>query len=98
MNNVRTGLQNLLHNPQQHSLYAIDKFWFNLQKIDNWFLIVPLTVVQREDYSDIEKRVINYKRAMTDLDKEELLNRIKIHKDQENEKKRYQEIISKINR
>jgi glycosyl transferase family 25 len=76
LDNVKTGLTNLLHTPKQHTLYAIDKYWFNLQKIDRWFLIIPLTVVQREDYSDIEKKVINYKSVMTDLSKEELLKRI----------------------
>jgi GR25 family glycosyltransferase involved in LPS biosynthesis len=76
LDNVKTGLTNLLHTPKQHALYAVDKYWFNLQKIDRWFLIIPLTVVQREDYSDIEKRVINYKNVMTDLSKEELLKRM----------------------
>ena len=56
-------------NPEQHSFYAIDKFWFHLQKKDNWFLIIPLTVTQKEDYSDIEKRYTNYTKSMLDLDK-----------------------------
>jgi hypothetical protein len=56
-------------------LYAIDKYWFNLQKVDNWFLIIPLTVTQREDYSDIEKRPTNYTNVMTDLDKEEFFKK-----------------------
>jgi hypothetical protein len=68
--NYRTGIKKLLDNPSQHVLYAIDKYWFNLQRKDNWYLIIPLTVVQREDYSDIEKRATNYARVMTDLDKE----------------------------
>lgn len=68
--NFKTGIQKLLAAPLDHRLYAIDKYWFNLQKKDNWFLIIPLTVVQREDYSDIEKRPTNYTRMMVDLDKE----------------------------
>jgi DNA-binding MltR family transcriptional regulator len=59
-----------MENPESPVLYAIDKYWFNLQKIHNWFLIIPLTVTQREDYSDIEKRATNYTHVMTDLDKE----------------------------
>jgi hypothetical protein len=51
-------------------LYAIDKYWFKLQQKDNWYLITPLTVTQREDYSDIEERNTNYTRLMVDLDKE----------------------------
>ena len=43
------------NNPTNKTQYAIDKFWFGLQGIHNWYLITPLTVVQREDYSDIEK-------------------------------------------
>jgi glycosyl transferase family 25 len=72
LNNIKMGLTNLLNNPTNKTQYAIDKFWFGLQEIHNWYLITPLTVVQREDYSDIEKRVTNYKSLMTDLDKEEM--------------------------
>jgi GR25 family glycosyltransferase involved in LPS biosynthesis len=71
--NYRTGIKKLIENPSQHVIYAIDKFWFNLQKRDNWFLIIPLTVIQREDYSDIEKRATNYCKAMLDLDKESMM-------------------------
>ena len=59
-----------MENPESPVLYAIDKYWFNLQKKHNWYLIIPLTVTQREDYSDIEKRATNYTHVMTDLDKE----------------------------
>jgi glycosyl transferase family 25 len=76
MENVKMGLHNLLKYPQHHTLYAIDKFWQELQKVDNWFLITPITVVQKEDYSDIEKKVTNYSKPMLDLDKTELLRRI----------------------
>ena len=70
IHNFRKGIKKLIENPQLHALYAIDKYWFHLQKRDNWFLIIPLTVTQREDYSDIEKRATNYAKVMTDLDKE----------------------------
>ena len=63
------GVTQLLHKPASHALYAIDKFWFVLQNVDKWFLIIPPTIIQREDYSDIEKRTTNYAKAMTDLDK-----------------------------
>ena len=66
-----------MREPNKHVFYAIDKYWFNLQEIDNWYLIVPLSVIQRTDYSDIEKKIVNYKRIMTDLDKMELVNRMK---------------------
>jgi glycosyl transferase family 25 len=70
INNYREGIKKLIENPSNHKIYAIDKYWFQLQKIHNWYLIIPLSVTQREDYSDIEKRPTNYSRAMLDLDKE----------------------------
>lgn len=70
INNFREGINKLMREPHNHILYAIDKYWFNLQAVDKWYLIIPLTVTQREDYSDIEKRPTNYSRAMLDLDKE----------------------------
>lgn len=74
-NNIREGLENLIRHPDQHYYYAVDKYWFRLQAIDNWYLIIPLTVVQREGYSDIEKKNTNYSRMMLDLDKEFLFRR-----------------------
>jgi glycosyl transferase family 25 len=71
--NVREGIKNLMKTPEKHVLYAIDKYWFRLQERDNWYLIIPLTVTQREDYSDIEKRMTNYSSSMLDLDKEAFL-------------------------
>ena len=67
--NFRTGIKKLISFPDQHIIYAIDKFWFALQRQDSWYLIIPLTVTQREDYSDIEKRQTNYSHVMLDLDK-----------------------------
>ena len=68
--NFREGIQRLMSEPDKHHLYAIDKYWFDLQGKDKWYLILPLTVTQREDYSDIEKKTTNYSRAMLDIDKE----------------------------
>jgi GR25 family glycosyltransferase involved in LPS biosynthesis len=65
--NIKTGLNNLIKNPDKHSIYAIDKYWFKLQQKDKWFLITPLTVVQKPGYSDIEKKNTNYQNIMTDL-------------------------------
>jgi GR25 family glycosyltransferase involved in LPS biosynthesis len=73
IDNFRTGIKKLIDFPQEHIKYAIDKYWFQLQRRDNWFLIIPLTVTQREDYSDIEKRPTNYTSVMIDLDKEAFL-------------------------
>ena len=75
IDNFRTGIKKLVENSSQPVLYAIDKYWFHLQRRDNWYLIIPLSVTQREDYSDIEKRPTNYTQAMLDLDKEALIRR-----------------------
>jgi GR25 family glycosyltransferase involved in LPS biosynthesis len=69
INNYKTGLDNLIKNPNNKRQFAIDVYWNSLQQKDNWYLILPLTVVQMESYSDIEKRNTNYKHLMTDLDK-----------------------------
>ena len=73
--NFREGIYKLIKEPHNHKLYAIDKYWFQLQAIDKWYLIIPLTVTQREDYSDIEKRATNYTSAMLDLDKVEFFKK-----------------------
>jgi len=67
--NYKDGILFLMKEPHNHILYAIDKYWFNLQAIHKWYLITPLSVTQREDYSDIEKRPTNYTHVMLDLDK-----------------------------
>ena len=68
INNFKTGIQNLLKQPTNND-FKIDKYWFRLQREDNWYLIIPLTVVQKEDYSDIEKKVTNFKKYMLDYNK-----------------------------
>lgn len=70
--NIKMGLTNLLNKPNERVKYAIDRFWFILQGTSKWYLITPLSVVQREDYSDIEKKITNYQNMMQDLDKAEL--------------------------
>ena len=96
MNNVKMGLSNFLRDPTNHTQFAIDKHWFALQEKDNWFLITPLTVVQREDYSDIEKRVINYQESMTDLDKKELFEKIRVYREQQRKRDEYNSMMAKF--
>jgi len=78
IDNIKTGINMLVRNPDLHKVYAVDKFWFLLQDKDLWFLITPLSVVQREDYSDIEKRRTNYTKNMVDLDKKHLFEKPKV--------------------
>jgi GR25 family glycosyltransferase involved in LPS biosynthesis len=74
--NYKEGIIKLLKEPENHKIYAIDKHWFSLQEKDTWYLITPLTVTQKEDYSDIEKKNTNYTRMMVDLEKTWLSNQL----------------------
>jgi glycosyl transferase family 25 len=67
--NYREGIQKLMKNPENKKQYAIDKYWLNLQEKDNWFLIIPLTVVQMENYSDIENKNTDFRKYMLDYNK-----------------------------
>jgi glycosyl transferase family 25 len=69
INNYKEGIKKLINEPLKHTIYAIDKYWFRLQEKDKWYLVIPLSVTQREDYSDIEKKRTNYTNVMIDLDK-----------------------------
>ena len=72
--NMHEGIRKLLKEPEKHILYAIDKYWFCLQRQHLWFIIVPLSVIQLQNYSNIEERETNYSRLMLDLDKTFLQN------------------------
>ena len=58
-----------MKNPYKPQLYSIDRYWFLLQNKDNWFLITPLSVIQREDYSDIQQKIVNFRKYMLDYNK-----------------------------
>lgn len=55
--------------------YAIDMHWFSLQERDNWVLLTPLTVSQRDGYSDIENKYTSYGHLMTQLNKPRLFKK-----------------------
>lgn len=69
--NIKEGIVKLMREPDQHRLYAIDKYWFQLQAKDRWYLIIPLTVTQLDDYSDIEKKETAYAGKMLQLNKQQ---------------------------
>jgi hypothetical protein len=75
INNIKEGINLLIKNPNDHFFYAIDKYWLSLQQKDNWYLITPLSVIQREGYSDIEKKDTNYSYLLLDLDKKHLFKK-----------------------
>lgn len=73
INNFKEGLQKLLREPNKSKEYAIDIYWKRLQHINAWFMIIPLTVCQYYDFSDIEGKVVDYKGMMLDLEKKALI-------------------------
>jgi hypothetical protein len=64
-----------MKNPTNKREYAIDMYWKQLQQVDRWYIIIPLTVHQLEGYSDIEGRNVDYKTLMMDMNKEWLFKR-----------------------
>jgi GR25 family glycosyltransferase involved in LPS biosynthesis len=86
LDNFRTGLEKLMREPERKKEFSIDIYWKSLQIADRWFILLPLTVVQYYDYSDIEQRVTDYRPAMLDLDKKELIERFM--REQENKRKK----------
>jgi len=71
INNFSEGIYKFLKDQENTGAYAIDMYWMRLQKNDNWYLITPITVVQRADYSDIEKKVVDYTEMMKKESKNE---------------------------
>ena len=72
IDNFKTGITYLMRNPTNTLDYGIDRYWLRLQQVDTWLLLIPLTVTQRADYSDIEHKQTDYTKAMTSLNKEYL--------------------------
>ena len=63
LQNIKTGISALLLS-QDTKRFAIDIYWKKLQQLDYWVILIPLSVVQRPDYSDIERRHVNYTSPM----------------------------------
>lgn len=61
--------------PRNKRQYAIDMYWKSLQRRDKWYMIIPATVVQYDDYSDIECGISHYSGAMLDIDKKHLIKK-----------------------
>jgi len=79
ISNMKEGVKHLLYDIENKQKYALDIHWKQLQVRDNWFMIIPPTVIQYEDYSDIEGKHVNYRGLMTDLDKEWLFQQQYFH-------------------
>lgn len=70
VDNFRDSVKNLIREPANHREYALDIYWKRLQRIANWYMLTPFTVVQLDGHSDIENREVDYRGLMLDMDKE----------------------------
>lgn len=67
LENFKEGCTLLKNNKNKYSSYAIDKWWFSLQAKKTWYLIIPLTIIQKEGYSDILCKNTSYTKDMLSL-------------------------------
>jgi glycosyl transferase family 25 len=69
LSNYKEGILHMIKNPNEKTKYAIDKYWLKLQQHDSWYLIIPPSIIQKTDYSDIEGKVTNFTKYMLDYNK-----------------------------
>jgi glycosyl transferase family 25 len=67
--NIKDGIYKLIIYPSEITLYTIDKYWLRLQRKHSWFLLIPLSVVQRKNYSDIQLSITDFRKYMLDYNK-----------------------------
>ena len=79
LENFKTGVNKLTKDPTNKRQYAVDMYWKLLQPQYFWYMIIPLTAVQYENYSDIEEKQVNYVGLMLDLEKERLFGKRMMH-------------------
>jgi glycosyl transferase family 25 len=65
-----TSVIKLSQNTELHAIYALDQYWKILQKKNNWYLIIPTNIIQKPEFSNIEKRIVDYTDCYMNYDKE----------------------------
>lgn len=70
INNMKEGVKRLMKEPDNKRQYAIDIYWKRLQMQYFWYMIIPPTVSQYENYSDIEGKNMSYDHLLLDMEKE----------------------------
>lgn len=68
LSNFKKGLKSLIETNDQPS-YAVDQYWKHLQRVHRWYLIIPISVIQRSDYSNISNQHVNYSKDMLNVNK-----------------------------
>ena len=67
LDNLKEGL-NILKTTDDRQ-YSLDQHNHILQKKDNWYLLIPICIIQRKGYSDIENEETDYKNDMLNYNK-----------------------------
>ena len=67
LDNLNEGLKLLLKSGDRQ--YSLDYYNHKLQREDTWYLLTPVCIYQKEDYSDIENCNVDYKDLMLNYDK-----------------------------
>jgi GR25 family glycosyltransferase involved in LPS biosynthesis len=75
--NFREGISKLMKDPENKREFAIDMYWKRLQQNGKWYVLIPLSVYQYSCYSDVENRNVDYSGLMLDLEKKELIEKMK---------------------
>lgn len=65
LENFKCSVSKLLQGEHKY-VYSLDIYWKSLQKQHCWYILTPLSVVQRPDYSNIENRYVDYGNYMLD--------------------------------
>jgi GR25 family glycosyltransferase involved in LPS biosynthesis len=61
LKNYREGLMKLMKETNKEH-YTLDAYWINLQPMSKWYVFNPSLGYQRESYSDIEGKTVEYLR------------------------------------
>ncbi len=61
IHNFKEGLAGFLRT-NDYGTYALDQYWKRLQPNGLWYIVRPSVCTQRPGYSDIEKRIVDYRR------------------------------------
>lgn len=60
INIFKKAVEYMIKEPKDIPIYAIDQMWKYLQRKDDWYLLIPVNIIQRPGYSDIMKQEVNY--------------------------------------
>jgi GR25 family glycosyltransferase involved in LPS biosynthesis len=92
--NFKEGLDRLMREPEKKKQFSLDIYWKGLQFRDRWYCLIPLTVIQYYDYSDIEEKVMDYSGMMLDLEKRALMERLMREQQQQQKEEKKKTRIS----